>query len=163
MTLRSVFIQESAFPALWLNLGCCDRRVPGYIGVDRVPGPGVDKVADLTLPWPWPDLTVTKILAHDIIEHLPDKIFTMNELHRVLAIGGQADIIVPTTDGRAAFQDPTHVSYWNRNSFWYFEAGNVYRERFARSYGITAAFRVAAEHNQVTQDGPKLQIVLVKV
>ena len=25
----------------------------------------------------------------------------------------------PSTDGRGAFQDPTHVSFWNSNSFWY--------------------------------------------
>ncbi|MDP1796315.1 MAG: hypothetical protein Q8K78_02485, partial [Planctomycetaceae bacterium] len=26
----------------------------------------------------------------------------------------------PSTDGRGAFQDPTHVSFWNSNSFWYY-------------------------------------------
>jgi hypothetical protein len=28
--------------------------------------------------------------------------------------------LTPSTDGRGAFQDPTHVSYYNSNSFWYF-------------------------------------------
>ena len=27
---------------------------------------------------------------------------------------------IPSTDGRGAFQDPTHVSYWNENSFLYY-------------------------------------------
>ena len=40
--------------------------------------------------------------------------------HRVLAPGGWAFIEVPSTDGRGAFQDPTHVSYWNENSFLYY-------------------------------------------
>ena len=26
----------------------------------------------------------------------------------------------PSTDDRGAFQDPTHVSFWNSNSFWYY-------------------------------------------
>ena len=151
-------------PALLrLNLGCCDRRVGGYLGVDRVPGAAVDIVADLTERWPWNDGAVERILAHDIIEHLPDKIHTMNELYRVLTVGGEAEICVPTTDGRAAWQDPTHVSFWNRHSFWYYEAGNPYRERFAKSYGIIAAFRVKGETKQDTLDGPKLLIWLVKV
>ncbi len=44
----------------------------------------------------------------------------MSEIHRVLAPGGWAFIQVPSTDGRGAFQDPTHVSYWNENSFLYY-------------------------------------------
>jgi hypothetical protein len=30
------------------------------------------------------------------------------------------EILVPSTDGRGAFQDPTHVSFWNANTFAYF-------------------------------------------
>jgi hypothetical protein len=26
----------------------------------------------------------------------------------------------PSTDGRGAFQDPSHVAFYNENSFWYF-------------------------------------------
>jgi hypothetical protein len=44
----------------------------------------------------------------------------MSEIHRVLCDGGWAFIDVPSTDGRGAFQDPTHVSFWNENSFWYY-------------------------------------------
>ena len=87
----------------------------------------------------------------------------MNETWRVLKPGGKAEIIVPTTEGPGAFQDPTHISFWNRNSFWYFESRNLYRERFADSYGIAAKFRVVAEDQTYTRDGPKLKIVLEKV
>jgi hypothetical protein len=44
----------------------------------------------------------------------------MKEIYRVLAHGGWFICEVPSTDGRGAFQDPTHVSYWNANSFWYY-------------------------------------------
>ena len=148
---------------LRLNLGCSDRAVPGFLGVDLADGPATDIVTDLRDVWPWDMDSVDEILAHDIIEHLPDKIFTMNELHRVLKPGGRVEISVPTTDGPGAFQDPTHVSFWNRRSFLYFEAGNIYRERFARAYGIIAAFRVVSERIDRTVDGPKLTIMLEKV
>ncbi len=148
--------------AMKLNLGCCDAPLPGYVNVDVVPGPGVEAV-DLREPWPWPDSTVDEVRAADIIEHLPDKIRTMNELWRVLKPGGTAEVIVPTTDGTGAFQDPTHVSFWNRRSFLYYEAGNPYRDRFARYYGITASFRIVREHVERTADGPRLTIVLEAV
>ena len=56
----------------------------------------------------------------DVIEHLRDPIHTMKEMYRVLAPGGYVFIQVPSTDGRGAFQDPTHVSFWNENSFLYY-------------------------------------------
>jgi O-antigen biosynthesis protein len=43
----------------------------------------------------------------------------MNEAYRVLAPGGFMFVEVPSTEGRGAYQDPTHVSFWNSNSFWY--------------------------------------------
>lgn len=145
-----------------LNLGCCDSVLDGYVNVDKVSGPGVE-VADLTRPWPWSENSVDHVRAWDIIEHLPDKIFTMNELWRVLKSGGTAEIAVPTTDGTGAFQDPTHISFWNRRSFLYYEAGNPYRERFAQYYGIQAKFRVRNEQIERSIDGPRLTIVLEAV
>jgi hypothetical protein len=150
-------------PTVQLNLGCCDATLKGFINVDIVPGSGVDVAADLRQAWPWTDGSVDFVRAWDIIEHLPDKIHTMNELWRVLRPGGRAQIVVPTTDGSGAFQDPTHVSFWNRRSFLYYESGNPYRERFARSYGIQAKFRVVEENIASSLDGPRLTIVLEAV
>ena len=44
----------------------------------------------------------------------------MSEIYRVLAHGGWAFIEVPSTDGRGAWMDPSHVSFWNQNSFFYY-------------------------------------------
>jgi predicted SAM-dependent methyltransferase len=159
---------EQAAP-LKLNLGCSDRKIPGFLGVDLADGPGVDLVADLRESWPWENGSVQAVIAHDVIEHLPDAIHTMNELCRVLAVGGTADIVVPTTDGPGAFQDPTHRSFWNRRSFLYYEAGNIYCERFHGKYQDfqgnpkLARFKIVNEHTERTVDGPKLRIVLEKV
>jgi glycosyltransferase involved in cell wall biosynthesis len=145
-----------------LNLGCCDAPLPGFINVDMIPAPGIE-VVDLRETWPWGDNSVKYIRAFDIIEHLPEKIFTMNEMWRVLQPGGRAEIAVPTTDGPGAWQDPTHVSFWNRRSFLYYEAGNPYRERFARHYGIRAKFKIVQERTDQTQDGPRLTMLLEAV
>jgi glycosyltransferase involved in cell wall biosynthesis len=146
-----------------LNLGCCDAPVPGFVNVDVVAGKGVDQVVDLRAQWPWEENSIEYIRAWDIIEHLPDKIQTMNEMYRVLVPGGSAEIAIPTTDGPGAFQDPTHVSFWNRRSFLYYEAGNPYRERFAQHYGIRAKFRGVWERTDQTVDGPRLTIIVQAV
>ena len=89
----------------------------GYETVDIKNG---DIIADLNERWPFEDGEVGVINASHVIEHLKDKHHTMSELYRVLADGGWAFIEVPSTDGRGAWQDPTHVSFWNQNSFWYY-------------------------------------------
>lgn len=146
---------------LILNLGCSDRVHPGAIGVDIAPGPGVDLVADLRERWPWEDSTVDGVIAHDVFEHLPNKLFTMNELHRVLKNGAVADVIVPSALGTGAFQDPTHVSYWVERSFFYVMHNNVYRDRFAKAYGITACFDILTLKSEDTPyDGPFVRAIL---
>ena len=126
-----------------LNLGCCDRHEPrssGWLNVDICQP--ADFLADLTAPWPWPTSSIREIKAHDIIEHLPNKIHTMNELHRVLVPGGHVSIIVPSTSGAGAWCDPQHCSYWNLASFAYYEHNAYAHERLKVSYGIEACFKV---------------------
>ena len=89
----------------------------GYESVDITNG---DIIADLNGEWPFKDGEIGVINASHVIEHLVNKHHTMSEIYRVLADGGWAFIEVPSTDGRGAWQDPTHVSFWNQNSFWYY-------------------------------------------
>lgn len=125
-----------------LNLGAADRHLAGFASVDI--NPPADFVCDLGLRWPWPDSSVDEIVAFDIVEHLPDKRLTMNEMWRVLRHGGVATIEVPTVQGVGSVCDPTHVSYWSAGSFEYYEKGNYARERFRDSsyYRINADFKI---------------------
>lgn len=66
------------------------------------------------------DNSVGVVRAIDVLQRCADKVGLMNELYRVLAPGGILISRTPSTDGRGAFQDPTHVAYFNDNSFWYF-------------------------------------------
>lgn len=150
---------------LKLNLGSCDNLLGDYTNVDRFDFSrlGFDfQVVDLNRRWPWEDSSVDAIRANDIFEHLwptfslqgdnqgfqvrrtdvPAKAWVMNEAHRVLRPGGTLDIIVPTTDGRGAWQDPTHVTFWTPNDFFYYCEHWEEWKRFRRAYRITAQFRV---------------------
>ena len=90
---------------------------PGYLTIDQE---GADITCDLNDGIPLEDNSVGVLNASHVIEHLRDPVKTMREIHRVLAHGGWAFIEVPSTDGRGAWQDPTHVSFWNEHSFWYY-------------------------------------------
>ena len=107
---------------LKLDLGGRFNSPEGYVSVDFKGG---NVRCDLNKQWPFEDSSVGVIRAFDIIEHLKDPIHTMSEIHRVLIPGGYVFIEVPSTDGRGAWQDPMHISWWNENSFWYYTDRNL--------------------------------------
>lgn len=108
---------------LALDLGAYHNKREGYLGVDMREGESVDYVSDF-LDLDLPDNSVGVIRAVDFLEHTPDRIRVMEKIWRLLAHGGMLLSDTPSADGRGAFQDPTHISYWNENSFWYFTDPN---------------------------------------
>ncbi len=101
-----------------LGGGIPDTNKRGYQVVD-IAG-DYDIYADLNKKWPFADTSDWVDNGSRVVEHVPDKHHTKKELHRVLDDKAWAFIEVPSTDGRGAFQDPTHVSYWNQNCFFYY-------------------------------------------
>lgn len=134
-----------------LNLGCADILLPSFCNVDI--GPPADTIADLALPWPWPTSSVTQVIAHDIIEHIADRIHFMNELHRVMVVGAKVEIITPNASRGAGYaQDPTHKSMWCMNSFQYYQEGSFAVNRLSGLYGITARFKILEIGETAYQD-----------
>jgi len=127
---------------------CCGTSKPnGFIGIDLFPGDKVDIVADLNKRFPFEDNSVDMVRAHDAIEHLSDKIHTMNEIWRICKPNAAVDILVPSTDGRGAFQDPTHISYWNINSFLYYSVDHTSYYELCRRYGFRGGFKIEQIYN----------------
>jgi predicted O-linked N-acetylglucosamine transferase (SPINDLY family)/cephalosporin hydroxylase len=132
-----------------VDLGCGDRKPANFVGVDVCPGVEVDIVADLNQRFPFADNSVDEVRAYDTIEHLVDRIHTMNEIWRICKDGAKVNILVPSTDGRGAFQDPTHVSFWNINSFLYYCIDFPNYIDLCRKYGFQGAFKaVRLEHEE---------------
>lgn len=105
------------------DVGAAHNPRPGFKSVDQYAP--ADVIADLNGAWPWPDNSVGVFRAFDFLEHLADKQHTMAEIHRCLAPGGWLLSLTPSTDGRGAWQDPTHVAFWNQNAFWYWTRKDI--------------------------------------
>ena len=118
-----------------IDLGGGHGKPEGYKSVDLVNG---DIKHDVRKGLPFKDSTVGIIRAVDFLEHIQDKIKLINEIYRVLVPGGILLSITPSTDGRGAFQDPTHASFYNENSFFY------YTNRMYNQYTPEAAVRFQA-------------------
>jgi len=70
------------------------------------------------------------IIANDTIASIPagqPVIDFMNRCYDILVPGGWLLIDVPSTDGRGAWCDPTHLSFWNELSFRYYTNKNYSR------------------------------------
>lgn len=104
-----------------LDLGGRFNSHQGFTTVDLK---DADVIADLSKKWPFKDNSVGVIIANDFLEHIEDKLHVIKEIYRVLAPGGYLLSMTPSTDGRGAFQDPTHVAYYNENSFLYYTNKN---------------------------------------
>jgi len=106
-----------------IDMGAAHNPTPGYATLDmHEPADLVGDVFDILASLD--DNSVGVIRAVDFLEHIPDKVRIWNEMYRVLAHGGMVLSLTPSTDGRGAFQDPTHNSFYNENSFWYFADEN---------------------------------------
>lgn len=118
--LRKLVVRDCQIRGLpTYDLGGGLNPSPGFTPVDQNLDGHEGVAADLNERWPFPDNSVGAFRAHDCIEHLRDPQHVMREAYRCLAPGGWFLTHTPSTDGRGAWQDPTHVSFWNENSFWY--------------------------------------------
>lgn len=116
-SLCEKFCEINGWPKL--DLGGAFYPPEGYLTVDI--RPGCDFQMDLRDErWEFADNTFGLVRAFDMLEHLPNGINTMNNIHRILKPGGIVITATPSTDGRGAFADPTHCSFWNELSFKYY-------------------------------------------
>ena len=94
-----------------LDLGCGKTKKEGFLGVDRRKFEGVDVVQDLLkTPWQWKDGSVAEIHMSHAMEHFTglQRVQIVNEMYRVLRVGGKATVITPHWASNRAYGDFTH-------------------------------------------------------
>ena len=135
-----------------LNLGCGNKKQKNYINIDVRESVNPDIVADLSKTFPFESDSIEEIKADNFLEHIPigKTIGLIEEIYRVLKPNGYFEHFTPSTDGRGAFQDPTHCSFWNINSWLYYTnpAWNI--------YDIKALFGIIRLEDRVVSDVNKV-------
>lgn len=83
---------------LKLHLGCGPQILRGWVNVDNVEYPGVDRVLDVTRELPFDD--VSFVFAEHFIEHLAyaDALSLMRECRRILRDDGLLRLSTPNLD-----------------------------------------------------------------
>ena len=133
----------------FIEIGGGTIAAPGWINLDSRNGIGDWRREAQETPWPTEDSTVDHIRASHVLEHVPagePRLKIFNEAWRVLKPSGIFEVVLPlviTENGLSSWHsiaDPTHVSFWCRESFHYFAQvpGQPGRAVFAANadYGI---------------------------
>lgn len=109
---------------LRLHLGCGRTFLKGWVNVDAVALPGVDRVVNLdecrTKAMPFADDSVDEMFMSHVIEHINDTLSLMQELHRISKDGSILTIRCPYGSSDDAWEDQTHVRPYFIQSFGYF-------------------------------------------
>ncbi len=119
---ESGFIKSNPFAnKKILHIGCGSNKISGAIGMDILDLKGVDVVHNLdVVPWPIESNSVDVVVAHSVVEHLTDIVSFLNEVWRVLGVGGRVIITVPYFRCVDSYTDITHKHFFTSKSFDYF-------------------------------------------
>jgi SAM-dependent methyltransferase len=117
---------------LVLNLGSGKDHRADCVNADIRADVNADWVVDIckfsygeVIKWHGQDITIKpfcfdKIIANDVLEHLPDLVAGMTNCRDLLVDGGEMHIHVPYDLSHGAWQDPTHVRAFNEKSWVYY-------------------------------------------
>ena len=98
--------------ALKLNLGCGEKKLPGYINVDKFGTPDIKHDLE-SFPWPWEINSVSEIQLIHVLEHLGKDVEIyfgiFKEMYRRCTHGAKVRIVVPHFRHQFFYDDPTHV------------------------------------------------------
>lgn len=132
-----------------INLGSGPRKLDGYVNIDIQGQCNPDLCHDVLDGLPFSDNSVDEVCAFDFLEHMPvgRQIDVVTDIWRVLKPGGRFEHFTPSTDGRGAFCDPTHKSFWNIMS-WRYYTDDAHRAL----YGIKAKFKIETLRDLITED-----------
>ena len=125
-----------------LNVGCGRDIRSDFVNLDVAPLPGVDVVHNLqSFPWPFKSNSFEAIHLLHVLEHLPDTIKTLEELHRVSRPGATILIRVPFWNSPDMLADPTHMRAFSERTLNFIDPNR--KECIDRPYYSTARFQIA--------------------
>lgn len=122
-----------------LDIGCGkNKQELGAVGLDREPGSVADVRCELArFPWPIRDDAADRIYLSHFLEHQPDVLGAMREVHRIAKPDALIIIETPHYSSPDSYTDPTHLHHLGLHSFDYF-----IRDGFERFTYNAGGFRI---------------------
>jgi SAM-dependent methyltransferase len=176
VTTNSTGLKILTRDARKLDVGAGAKSDDGWETIDISPAYHPDFQHDITsFPWPFDDDTFDELRCWHVLEHMAPittlidfdqrkveyintRIAVMNEMHRILKPGAAVNIEVPVFPYWQAMADPTHVSFFVPQTFWYFTKEEHAEHRAL--YGIKRWKILGGKKNTL---GSILSITLAKV
>lgn len=108
-----------------LNLGCGRQLRAGCLNLDVRAEVAPDVCWDLDQhPYPLPADHFERVYALDVIEHLSNVPRFMEEVHRLLASGGELEVTTPHFSCANSYTDSTHRQHLGLSSLDFFVEGS---------------------------------------
>lgn len=108
-----------------LNIGAGHTYLPGFQNID------IDEKADISLDFsretlPFDDDSVDLIFSYYTLEHIPDYLFALREMHRVLRHDGTLLLGLPyVTSTEFHLVNPYHLHNFSEHSFDFFDVDKL--------------------------------------
>lgn len=140
-----------------LNIGSGFTRIEGFTNVDYVQHTDdkgnqyTDVLCNIEKePLPFEDNSIDEIAAYEVLDHVENLIFVMNEMWRVLKPEGLLKGKLPREGGRGALADPTHKRIIITDTFDYFTGVNRHKSFRPRrpgnaDYGIKPWYKIVLD------------------
>lgn len=111
--------------SLRLNIGAGVTFIPGFVNID------IASCADVQIDigkdqLPFDDNSVDLVFSHHTLEHVPEYLFALGEIYRVLKHGGHLLLGVPyVTLTEYNLVNPYHKNHFNEYSFDFFDPARL--------------------------------------
>jgi SAM-dependent methyltransferase len=140
-----------------LDVGCGKDKLPGAVGIDIAVGTDADIIHDLTVfPWPIAENSFDVVRLWSVIEHVPDTVRTMTEVHRVARPGATVVIGTPHFSSANAYTDPTHIHFFSARFLDYFIEGTELSRQY--DFYSEARFRLIERYVTLSPFWTKLRL-----
>lgn len=123
-------------PKVVIELGCGrQKQINNAITIDMVDLPHIDIIADLNKGLKFlPDNSVDEIYSFHFLEHVDNFEFMMEEIYRVLKVGGKKTGTVPHFSNPYFYSDYTHHHFFGLYTFCYFSKKAYFKRQVPDFY-----------------------------